>query len=95
MPKLNVELDLLMKPYEHQKEGVAYFLENGSSIDGDAPGAGKTLTAIATICHLDLFPCLVVSPCGLKYNWEQEWLMATDKHKPLILTDSVKHTWSV
>lgn len=95
MPKLKVELDLLMKPYEHQKEGVAYFIEHGSSIDGDAPGAGKTLTAIATVCYLNLFPCLVVSPASLKYNWLAEFELATDKHKALILTDSVKHTWPI
>jgi SWI/SNF-related matrix-associated actin-dependent regulator 1 of chromatin subfamily A len=93
LPKLNQDIKLLMNLYEYQKDGVAYSLVNGPSINGDAPGAGKTAQAIATVIAKDMFPCLVICPAGLKYNWEIEWNIWTKEHKALILTDSVKHTW--
>lgn len=95
MPKLNKEIKLNLTPYDYQKEGIAYGIEKGSVINGDACGLGKTGQSIATIIAQNLFPCLIICPASLKLNWEQEWLLWTSDHKPLILTDSVKHTWPV
>ena len=95
MPKLKQEIELLMKLYEYQSDGVAYNLEHGSTIVGDQPGLGKTAISIATVIAKNLFPCLVICPASLKYNWEAEWKLWTNKHHPAILTDTIKHTWPV
>jgi len=92
MPKLNQNIDLKLKPYDYQKEGIAYGIEHGSCINGDAPGLGKTLQSIATVIAKNEFPCLIICPASLKLNWEMEWKLCSD-HKPVILTDSIKHTW--
>lgn len=94
MPKLTQDIDLKLAPYDYQKEGIAYGLKHGSCINGDAPGLGKTGQSIATVVAKNSFPCLIVCPASLKYNWEAEWKLWAD-HKPVILTDSIKHTWEV
>jgi SWI/SNF-related matrix-associated actin-dependent regulator 1 of chromatin subfamily A len=94
MPKLNVEIPLKLNPYDYQKEGIAYGIQHGSIINGDAPGLGKTGQSIATVIANNQFPCLIICPASLKYNWEAEWNLWSN-HRPVILTDSIKHTWSV
>lgn len=92
MPKLEQPIALNLSPYEYQKEGIAYGLKHGSCINGDAPGLGKTGESIATVIAKGKFPCLIICPSSLKINWETEWKLWSD-HKPVILTDSIKHTW--
>lgn len=94
MPKLTQNIELKLTPYPYQNEGIAYGLMHGNCINGDAPGLGKTGQSIATVVAKNLFPCLIICPASLKYNWEAEWKLWTD-HKPVILTDSIKHTWEV
>jgi SNF2 family DNA or RNA helicase len=55
----------------------------------------NTAQAIAAIVAADLFPCLVICPASLKYNWLLEWKLWTDRHDAAILTDAIKNTWSV
>ncbi|MDR0712758.1 MAG: DEAD/DEAH box helicase [Bacteroidales bacterium] len=95
LPDLKEEIDLKMQLFPYQRNGVAYALEKGSCIIGDAPGLGKTAQAIAAVCARDLFPCLVICPASLKYNWLMEWKLWTGRHDPAILTDTIKNTWSV
>jgi len=92
MPKLEQHIDLKLKPYGYQTEGIAYGIKHGSCINGDAPGLGKTLQSIATVIAKNEFPCLIICPASLKLNWEMEWKLCSD-HKPVILSDSIKHTW--
>jgi SWI/SNF-related matrix-associated actin-dependent regulator 1 of chromatin subfamily A len=96
LPELKHEIEgLKMNLFPYQKNGVAYALEKGSCIMGDAPGLGKTAQAIAAVCAADLFPCLVICPASLKYNWLLEWKLWTDRHDAAILTDAIKNTWNV
>jgi SWI/SNF-related matrix-associated actin-dependent regulator 1 of chromatin subfamily A len=95
LPELKAEIELKMSLFPYQCNGVAYALEKGSCIMGDAPGLGKTAQAIAAVTARDLFPCLVICPASLKYNWLLEWKLWTDRHDPAILTDTIKNTWSV
>jgi len=95
LPVLTQKIDLLLKPYAYQEPAIAYGIEKGSCINGDAPGCGKTMEALATVIALGLFPCLIIPPANLKDNWEEEVALWTDKHKALILTNSTKHTWNV
>lgn len=42
MPRLTVPHNMLVEPYEYQKEGIAYALQKKRCIMGDEPGLGKS-----------------------------------------------------
>ena len=90
---LEIPHGLKIQPYPYQLEGINRGLELKRFINADAPGLGKTLQSIATVNLADAFPCLVICPATLKINWEREWTKFTDK-KAMILTDSVRDSWS-
>jgi SWI/SNF-related matrix-associated actin-dependent regulator 1 of chromatin subfamily A len=92
LPDLDVELNLLKKPFPFQEKGVAYNRIHKRVIIGDQPGLGKTLQAIATITSINAFPALIICPATLKLNWKKEWLEVIGK-KAMILEDRVKNTW--
>lgn len=66
-----------LRPF--QKAGVEYATLNKKVIIGDEMGLGKTVEAIASIHHLNSYPCLVACPNSLKYNWRNEWNNWVDK----------------
>lgn len=72
-PKQNIGLDVL-RPYQHA--GVEYALDVLSDGKGvmiaDAPGSGKSIIALAAVEHLNAYPCLVLTPAGLRPNWRAE-----------------------
>jgi len=98
LPKLDFEIPLKqgkMRPY--QEEGVARGLQLKRFINGDMPGLGKTLQAVATVVGAELhgnvtFPCLVICPSALKINWCREFDMWTNK-KAMVLDDKNKSNW--
>lgn len=100
LPQLDVELNLLKKPFPFQTNGIAYARKQKRMIIGDQPGLGKTLQAIGTICsfginkdnYLNAGPGLVICPSSLKINWQKEW-KETAGHRAMILTDKIKNTW--
>lgn len=59
-----------LRPF--QKIGVEYVDRNQNVIIGDQMGLGKTCQAIASIEHLEDYPCLVVCPASIKNNWKRE-----------------------
>lgn len=73
MPQLTVPHNLLVAPYEYQKEGIAYALAKKRCIMGDEPGLGKTAQAIGTLTASGAFPALVICPASLKVNWQREF----------------------
>lgn len=73
MPQLTVPHNLLIAPYEYQKEGIAYALAKKRCIMGDEPGLGKTAQAIGTLTASGAFPALVICPASLKVNWQREF----------------------
>ena len=73
MPQLTVPHNLLIAPYEYQKEGIAYALAKKRCIMGDEPGLGKTAQAIGTLTASGAFPALVICPASLKVNWLREF----------------------
>lgn len=73
MPQLTVPHNLLIAPYDYQKEGIAYALAKKRCIMGDEPGLGKTAQAIGTLTASGAFPALVICPASLKVNWQREF----------------------
>ena len=73
MPELTVPHNMLVQPYEYQKEGIAYALTKKRVIMGDECGLGKTVQAIGTLTASGAFPALVICPASLKVNWQREF----------------------
>lgn len=92
MPKLTVAHNMLIEPYEYQKEGIAYALSKKRCIMGDEPGLGKTAQAIGTMTASGAFPVLVVCPSSLKVNWQREFKKFGGVNA-VILDDKNKYTW--
>jgi helicase domain-containing protein len=92
MPKLTVPHNMILEPYEYQKEGIAYALEKKRCIMGDEPGLGKTAQAIGTMTASGAFPALVICPSSLKVNWQREFKKFGNVNA-VILSDSNRTTW--
>ena len=72
LPELSVPHNLLIEPYEYQKQGIAYALEKKRCILGDEQGLGKTIEAIGLLTASNALPALVICPASLKINWQRE-----------------------
>ena len=92
MPSLTVPHNLLIEPYEFQKEGIAYAIEHKRCIMGDEQGLGKTVEAIGVLTVTQALPALVVCPASLKLNWQRE-LKKFGGLNAIILNDSNQRTW--
>lgn len=92
LPCLRVNHNMLIEPYEYQRQGIAYALEKKRCIMGDEPGLGKTAQAIGTITASGAYPVLVICPSSLKVNWQREFLRFGGV-KSVILSDDNKETW--
>lgn len=93
MPDLNVELPLKRTLFPYQSKGVAYNLINREVLIGDTQGLGKTAQAIASIIGAGdkAFPCLIVCPAHLKYNWIQEINQWTNKRAQIMDENMMKY----
>ena len=92
VPTLNIPHNLLIEPYDYQKEGIAYALEKKRCILGDEQGLGKTIEAIGLLTATKAFPALVVCPASLKINWQRE-LRKFGGINAVILDDRNRLTW--
>jgi SWI/SNF-related matrix-associated actin-dependent regulator of chromatin subfamily A-like protein 1 len=103
LPELTLDIPLQMTLREYQRGGVAYNLLHKRVIIGDDMGLGKTGQAIASIVGGDIiyqqtgenpvYPCLVICPSSVKYNWQDQWQKWTGRNITMILNDSVKRNW--
>lgn len=73
LSSLLVDLQCLRQPRRYQLAGVDLMLQRIESFNGDDMGLGKTGQAILTIELSNSFPCLVICPASVKYNWKREW----------------------
>ena len=89
---LSVPHNLLIEPYDYQKEGIAYALEKKRCILGDEQGLGKTVEAIGVLTATRAFPALVICPASLKINWQRE-LRKFGGLTSVILDNSNQSTW--
>ena len=94
MPKLTVPHNMLVEPYEYQREGIAYALQKKRCIMGDEPGLGKTAQAIGVLTISKAFPALVICPASLKVNWQRE-LKKFGGLNAVILNDDNRSTWQM
>ena len=92
MPELTVPHNMVLEPYEYQKQGIAYALEKKRCIMGDEPGLGKTAQAIGTMTASGAFPALVICPASLKVNWQREFKKFGGVNA-VILDDSNRAIW--
>jgi SWI/SNF-related matrix-associated actin-dependent regulator of chromatin subfamily A-like protein 1 len=81
-----------MKLYDYQIEGIGKMVASKKIINGDQMGLGKTVQTIMSIEKSQAFPCIVVCPASLKYNWQKEIEMWTN-HKALILSNETKKSF--
>lgn len=92
MPTLRQPHNLLIEPYEFQKEGIAYAVEHKRCIMGDEQGLGKTVEAIGVLTVTGATPALVICPASLKLNWKRE-LKKFGGLNAIVLDDSNRTTW--
>lgn len=90
---LQTQITLKKPLYSFQAEGVQYILDHNKVIVGDKPGLGKTAQAIAAVVAKKAFPCLIVCPSTLKYNWKSEIEEKWTACKAEILDNSIGRTW--
>lgn len=76
-------------PRNYQLAGLDLMIERTRVFNGDDMGLGKTGQAILTIELTNSFPCLVVCPAGVKYNWMREWHKWYHKRKVTVIDDLV------
>ena len=92
MPALTIPHNMLVQPYDYQKEGIAYALQKKRCIMGDELGLGKTAQAIGTLTASGAFPALVICPASLKVNWQREFKKFGGVDA-VILDDSNRNVW--
>jgi SWI/SNF-related matrix-associated actin-dependent regulator 1 of chromatin subfamily A len=92
MPTLDVPHNMLVEPYEYQREGIAYALQKKRCIMGDEMGLGKTVQAIGVCAVTQAYPALVICPASLKVNWQREFKKFAGVNA-VILSDDNRNTW--
>ena len=92
LPELKVPHNLLIEPYDYQKQGIAYALEKKRCILGDEQGLGKTIEAIGLLTASQAFPALIICPASLKINWQRE-LKKFGGLNATILDDKNRASW--
>lgn len=74
---------LKMDPYPYQKAGIYFGFKQKKILIADEMGLGKTIQAIGVVISHDAFPCVIVAPKSLLYNWRNEWRKFT-KFDPVV-----------
>lgn len=82
--------DFTYTPRNYQLESLGYALEKGSFINGDDCGLGKTFESIMYAEVTNSFPCLVIEPASVKYNWAEKWAEITKGRRSISVIDTAK-----
>lgn len=88
LKKVLDEKSFSYQPRHYQIEALNYGLEKVSFINGDDVGLGKTFEAIIYAEYTNSFPCLVVCPASVKYNWFLKWMEIVGVHRTLSVIES-------
>ena len=76
------------KPRDYQIEALHYGVDKGSFINGDDVGLGKTFEAILYAEYTNSFPCIVICPASVKYNWFVKWLEIVGPQRTISVIES-------
>lgn len=82
-------------PRKYQLEALGYALEKGNLINGDDVGLGKTFESIIYAEVKNKFPCLVITPSSVKYNWYEKWteIVNNPNRTISVIESSKKNDW--
>lgn len=75
-------------PRDYQIEALHYALKKGTVFNGDDVGLGKTFESIMYAEISSSFPCLVVVPASVKYNWFEKWQEIVGKKRSISVIES-------
>lgn len=75
-------------PRRYQLEALSFGLEMGNIINGDDVGLGKTFESIMYAETTQSFPCLVIVPASVKYNWLEKWGEINDGKRSISVIES-------
>jgi len=75
-------------PRLYQIEALNYALEKNSFINGDDVGLGKTFESIMYTEITNSFPCLVITPASVKYNWKEKWSEIVSKNRSISVIET-------
>ena len=86
-------------PRDYQLESLGYALNKGNLINGDDVGLGKTFEAIIYAETTNSFPCLVIVPASVKYNWGEKWQEIVGSNRDISIIESAetktrKNNWN-
>ena len=86
-------------PRDYQLEALGYALNKGNLINGDDVGLGKTFEAIIYAETTNSFPCLVIVPASVKYNWGEKWSEIVGPKRDISIIESTetktrKNNWN-
>jgi SWI/SNF-related matrix-associated actin-dependent regulator 1 of chromatin subfamily A len=63
---------MLANLFPHQRIAVDFILQEKKVMLTDAPGLGKSRSAITAIVQASSLPCLIVCPARIRLNWRRE-----------------------
>lgn len=88
--------------FDYQHQSIAYNLIKKRVVNGNDMGTGKSFVTVATLAIANymwkqgvgdpVFPCVVVCPATLKYNWENEFKKFS-RIRTMILNDKVRYNF--
>ena len=84
--------ELKLPPYAYQRAGIKYGAHKKRALIADEMGLGKSVQAIGIVIKTDAFPCLVISPKSIVYNWRKEWSKFTDIVPAIFGDKTSKHS---
>ena len=84
--------DFAYTPRDYQYDALGFAIEKGNIINGDDVGLGKTFEGIMYAETTNSFPCIVVVPASVKYNWKEKWLEITKNKRSVSVIESKETT---
>lgn len=75
-------------PRDYQLKSLHYGLSKQNFINGDDVGLGKTFEAIIYAEVTNSFPCLVITPASVKYNWLEKWQEIVGQKRTISVIES-------
>lgn len=82
------DLSLKLQPRPYQIEGIDFCLQKKFVINGSDMGVGKTAMSILSVLSQKLYPCLIITPSSVKYNWANEFSKWTNNIPTISIVDS-------